>query len=127
MGHNFHRKVSQSCGNQFTMHDITVEGQLVGFTSSFDNKQVMFLISNLFKQSQVVLVVIICKVHHSTAVAMVTSQPLEACIALRNTPELELHRFSFCTSFWCFNRCCSIQMDRFDPTSLKQACYRTGP
>jgi len=86
MGHNFHRKVSQSCGHQFTMHDITVEGQLVGFTSSFDNKQVMFLISNLFKQSQVVLVVIICKVHHSTAVVMVTSQPLEACIALRNTP-----------------------------------------
>ena len=29
------------------------------------------LISNLFKQSQVVLVVIICKIHHSTAGAMV--------------------------------------------------------
>ena len=42
----------------------------------------MFL-ANLFKLSQVILVVIVCKIHHSTAVAMVTSQPLEGCIELQ--------------------------------------------
>ena len=83
-------------------------------------------VANLFKQSQVVLIVIICKIHQSTAVAVVTSQPLEACVTLHDTPELELHGFSFSMSNWCSSRRCSIQVDRIDPTSLEQLGHRSG-